>query len=77
MHPPGAHLLIELRVARAAPDVLAALEAGGAHVESVELGEVDGRRLLVVDVRFPPGERVGGVARLSGLEEVLSARWSA
>lgn len=76
LRPEETRLVVELRAGEAAPDVLAALEDMGGRIESVELGEAEGRRLLEVDVRFPHGERERGVARLSELEHVVRARWN-
>jgi putative Mg2+ transporter-C (MgtC) family protein len=60
-HPPGA--------------VLDAVEAAGAHVESLALAEEEDRRSLALDVDFPRATREAVLSALSDLEGVKAVRW--
>lgn len=70
-----AHIVLELRPEEEAPDVLEAIERLGCGIETVELDETEGRRLLDLDVRFRRGVRAGALNELRRTQRVVKVRW--
>jgi putative Mg2+ transporter-C (MgtC) family protein len=75
--PAGGRLEVELSSGRSVVPLLAAVEDAGVRLESLELGEREGRRTASLEVDLPQGAVPAGVvARLGELDEVRAVRWS-
>ena len=68
-------LLVDLRLHGRASALLAAIEAQGARVKSIDLSDTGESRRVTIDVDLDTADRNAVVAQVSELEEVASVRW--
>ena len=73
--PERERLVIDLERGRSPGIVLDAVEAAGAHVESLALADEEDRRSVALDVDFPPKTRDAVLAAVSDLEGVKAVQW--
>ena len=73
--PERERLVVDLERGRSPGIVLDAVEAAGAHVESLALADEDDRRSVALDVDFPPKTRDAVLAAVSDLEGVKAVQW--
>jgi putative Mg2+ transporter-C (MgtC) family protein len=77
IRPAGGTLEVELTAGRHIAPVLAAVEEAGVRLDSLALGEREGRRTALLDVDLPSGaDPLHVVASLSDLDDVRTVRWS-
>jgi putative Mg2+ transporter-C (MgtC) family protein len=77
IRPAGGTLEVELAGGSSVAPLLAAVENAGVRLDSLALGEREGRRTALLEVDLPPeAEPTRIVAGLSELDEVRTARWS-
>ena len=68
-------VILSLERGRSPGIVLDAVEAAGAHVESLALADEEDRRSVALDVDFPPKTRDAVLAAVSDLEGVKAVQW--
>ena len=73
--PERERLVIDLERGRSPGIVLDAVEAAGAHVESLALADEEDRRSVALDVDFPPKTRDAVLAAVSDHEGVKAVQW--
>jgi putative Mg2+ transporter-C (MgtC) family protein len=74
--PERERLLVDLERGRPPGSVLDAVEAAGAHVESLSLEDEEDRRSIALEVDFPPGTRDSVLHALADLEGVKTVQWA-
>ena len=74
--PERERLVVDLERSNAPGVVLDAVEAAGAHVESLTLADEGERRSIALEVDFPAGTREAVLAAVADIEGVKAVEWA-